>query len=236
MLMMKGEPSTLTNGRWSGSLFRLIRCGGMATPRYPSVPRLWLATALLAILPWFWSLPLSAASFTATVDRETVAVGESATLSLSFEGGEPKSIPVPPAIPNLQITDQGSSRNISIVNGQMTSSISQSFALTPMQPGDYTIPALKAEVNGQFLASQPWKLTSVKPAASVRGNEGEPLAFLKLFVPKKEVFAGEVLSVELQVYIRDGVANAERLLQNLDEFGGSPLKAAGFSVLKTAHP
>src|SRR2546426_4768781 len=30
-------------------------------------------------------------------------------------------------------------------------------------------------------------------------------------------------------------ANAERLLQNLDEFGGSPLKAEGFSVLKTAH-
>src|SRR6266581_3930656 len=203
MLMMKGERSTLINGRWSGSLFRLIR-RGTAPTGHPGAPLRRLATAILAILPWFLPLPLSAASFTATLDRETVAVGESATLSLSFEGGEPKSIPVPPAIPNLQITDQGSSRNIRIVNGQM-------------------------------LASQPLKLTAVKPAASVRGNEGEPLAFLKLFVPKKEVFVGEVLSVELQVYIRDGVANAERLLQNLDEFGSSPLKAEGFSVLKTAH-
>src|SRR6266581_7195956 len=234
MLMMKGERSTLINGRWSGSLFRLIR-RGTAPTGHPGAPLRRLATAILAILPWFLPLPLSAASFTATLDRETVAVGESATLSLSFEGGEPKSIPVPPAIPNLQITDQGSSRNIRIVNGQMTSSISQSFALTPTQPGDYSIPALNAEVNGQILTSQPLKLTAVKPAASVRGNEGEPLAFLKLFVPKKEVFVGEVLSVELQVYIRDGVANAERLLQNLDEFGSSPLKAEGFSVLKTAH-
>ena len=235
MLMMKGERSTLTNGRWSGPLFRPLVREASATTGHPGASLLRLATALLAILPWFGPLPLSAASFTATLDRETVAVGESATLSLSFEGGEPKSIPVPPAIPNLQITDQGNSRNISIVNGQMTSSISQRFALTPTQPGNYTIPALKAEVNGQIQTSQPLKLTAVKPAASVGGNDGEPLAFLKLFVPKKEVFVGEVLSVELQVYIRDGVANAERLLQNLDEFGGSPLKAEGFSVLKTAH-
>src|SRR6266566_1182609 len=123
MLMMKGERSTLTNGRWSGSLFRLSRGGGTARTRRPGASLLRFAPALLAILPWFGPLPLSGASFTATLDRETVAVGESATLSLSFEGGEPKSIPVPPAIPNLQITDQGNSRNISIVNGQMTSSI-----------------------------------------------------------------------------------------------------------------
>src|SRR2546430_2491677 len=116
MLMMKGERSTLTNGRWSGRRGRGPEGGGRRAERTadlrpptsdlgPGASLLRLAIALLAILPWFGPLPLSAASFTATLDRETVAVGESATLSLSFEGGEPKSIPVPPAIPNLQITD-----------------------------------------------------------------------------------------------------------------------------------
>src|SRR5216683_6559252 len=137
---MKDERSTLTNGRCSRPLFGLLRRERRAPTRHRGAALLRSPSALLAILPWFGPLPLSAASFTATLDRQTMVVGESATLSLGFEGGEPKSIPVPPAIPNLQITDQGSSRNISIVNGQMTSSISQSFALTPTQPGDYTIP------------------------------------------------------------------------------------------------
>jgi hypothetical protein len=61
------------------------------------------------------------------------------------------------------------------------------------------------------------------------------LAFFKVFVPKKEVYVGEVFAVEFQVYIREGVANAENILQNFDAYGGCPLKAEGVSVLKTAH-
>jgi len=112
--------------------------------------RLRAFSALLA-LPLLVCSPsrLVAASFTATLDRETVTVGESATLSLKFEGGEPKQIPSPPPIANLHVESGGSSRNISIVQGQYSSSISQTFTLTPTQPGDYTIPSLQAQIGGQ---------------------------------------------------------------------------------------
>src|SRR2546426_23710 len=80
------------------------------------------------------------------------------------------------------------------------------------------------------------KLTATLERDTVTvGKSGEQLAFMKLVVPKKEVFVGEVLAVELQVYMRDGVVNGENILQRFDEFGGSPLKVEGFSVLKTAH-
>ena len=46
---------------------------------------------------------------------------------------------------------------------------------------------------------------------------------------------GEVMAVELQVYIRDGLANGEGILQEFERYGGSPLKAEGVSILKTAH-
>src|SRR5258707_500523 len=73
-------------------------------------------------------------------------------------------------------------------------------------------------------------------SASVAADKaGEQWAFRKLVVPRKEAFVGEVLAVELQVYIRDNVANAENILQFFDGFGGAPLKAEGFSVLKTVH-
>lgn len=201
--------------------------------RSPAGLRLLFAFVVLGLGP---APPLLlAASFTATLDRETISVGESATLALKFEGGEPKAIPTPPSLPNLQVTGEGNSRNISIVNGQVSASISQNFALTPTQPGVYTIPALRAEIEGQVLMTQPLKLTAVKAGSAVADTGGEKLAFFKLFMPRKEVYVGEVVAVEFQVYVREGLANTENILQSFEQYGGCPLKAEGVSIFKTAH-
>jgi hypothetical protein len=133
------------------------------------------------------------------------------------------------------MTGEGSSRNINIDNGQFSVSIVQNFALTPTQPGEFVIPALKAEIGGQVLTTQPLKLTAVKAGSSTANGAGEQLAFFKLFVPKKEVYVGEILAVEFQVYVREGVANAENILQSFEQYGGCPLKAEGVSIFKTAH-
>jgi hypothetical protein len=179
---------------------------------------------------------LAAPSFIATLDRETVTVGETATLTLKFEGGQPSSIPAPPALPNLQIGRGFFSQSFNTdFSGQGSSAISQSFTLTPTQPGEFIIPALKAEVGGQILTTPPLKLTAVKAPTSAADGAGEKLAFFKLFVPKKEVYVGEILSVEFQVYVREGLANGDDILQGFDQFGGCPLKAEGVSIIKTAH-
>ena len=194
-----------------------------------------LVIALLAAALWLLPAGLDAASFTATLDRETLTLGESAVLTLKFEGGEPRQLPTPPALPNLQVAGEGSSRSYSLINGQMSSSTSQNFTLTPTQAGDFVIPAFRAEVGGQILTTQPLRLKAVKPSAST-ANEGAPqLAFFKLLVPKKEVYVGEVFAVEFQIYVREGVANGENILRNFDAYNGCPLKAEGVSILKTAH-
>src|ERR1035437_10045435 len=203
-------------------------------PRSRSQPGLRLLFAFLVLLGSAPSL-LRGASFTATLDRETVTVGESATLSLTFEGGQPKSPPAPPTLPNLQITGGGSSQTMRIENGQVSASIVQNFALTPTQPGEFIIPALKAEIAGQILTTQPLKLTAVKAPSTAANGAGEQLAFFKLFVPKKEVYVGETLAVEFQVYVREGVANAENILQSFEQYGGCPVTAEGVSIFKTAH-
>ena len=204
-------------------------------PRSRSRPGLRLLFALVLLLPWSARSLLCAASFTATLDRETVTVGESATLSLTFEGGQPKSFPAPPQLPNLQIAGGGSSQNMRIENGQVSSSISQTYALTPTQPGEFIIPALKAEIGGQVLTTQPLKLTAVKADSAPANAAGEKLAFFKLFVPKKEVYVGEILAVEFQACVREGLANTENILQSFEQYGGCPLKAEGVSIIKTAH-
>ena len=94
---------------------------------------------------------------------------------------------------------------------------------------------MKAEIGGQVFTNQPLKLTALKASAPAANAAGEQLAFFKLAVPKKEVYVGEILAVEFQVYVREGVANAENILQSFDQYAGCPLKAEGVSIFKTAH-
>jgi len=212
--------------------------GAGGSPAPPSSNRyfqLWRALTLAGIVLALTPGALGAANFTATLDADTVAVGETVTLTLRFEGGQPRSIPSLPDIPNLQVVPGSTEHSIILVNGQTSVAFSQTFSLTPTQPGEYRIPALTAEINGQTCASQPVALKVVKPGAAASVPAGDQLAFFKLIVPKKEIYLGEVFQVEFRVYVREGVANAENILESFDRYGGCPLKAEGFSVLKTAH-
>ena len=181
---------------------------------------------ILAVL-YLGTAPLHAVTFTASLDRDTIALGESATLSLDFDGGSPKDIPALPEIPGLQIASAGQFNQINIVNGRASSTFAYRFELTPRRNGEFVIPSLIANVNGQNLNSEPLKLSVVKPntppPAAV--NSGSELAFMKLTLPEKEVYPGEVLAARLDVYLRDDVQNFGNF-----QFTGTP--ANGFTVGK----
>jgi hypothetical protein len=176
-----------------------------------------------------WALPgtVHAATFTASLDRSTVTLGESATLSLAFGGGAPASVPLPENIPNLQIVSAGSSQNFTIINGQTSSTVSYNFTLTPRQPGDYVIPALTADVAGQRLSSSPLALKVLKPTAPPPEtiNSGSQLAFLKLVLPKKQVHVGETFAARLELYLSSQV-------QRVSASQLSAFPADGFSAGK----
>jgi len=170
---------------------------------------------------------LDAATFTATLDRDTLALGESATLSLTFENGSPRNVPAPPNVPGLQIAYVGHLSQFNSVNGETNSTVMYNFTLTPQQTGDFSIPALVADVGGQALNSQPLKLTVTQPNAPPPQavNSGSEIAFLKLSIPKNEVYAGEVLTARVDIYLRDDVQNIVNF-----QFTGTP--ANGFTVGK----
>ena len=170
---------------------------------------------------------LDAATFTASLDRDTIALGESATLSLTFEDGSPRNVPMPSNVAGLQIAYVGPSSQFSFVNGETKSTVTYNFTLTPRQAGDFVIPALQAQVNGQIMTNQPLKLTVLPPnsPSPAAVNSGSELAFMKLTLPEKEVYPGEVLAARLDVYLRNDVQNFGNF-----QFTGTP--ANGFTVGK----
>src|ERR1044071_1590406 len=178
----------------------------------------------IIIMMW---LPVLAAgaTFTATLDRDTVTLGEEATISLTFSGGSPLGAPSPPNIPGLQIDYLGQSTQISIIQGESSSTVTHNFRVVPRQTGEFVIPALTAEVNGQKLTSQPIKLKVLKPGAPPPEaiNSGSQLAFLRLVLPKKEVYVGENIVFQLELYLAGNVRNIANFQQPNFPFDGCVL-------------
>jgi hypothetical protein len=164
--------------------------------------------AALGFVVWLASDGYSrAATFAASLDRDTVTLGENATLSLTFTGGQPKDVPSPPNIPNLQIAYVGPSSQFSFINGQVSSTVTHNFVLAARQAGDYTVPAMTVQVGSETLTSQPLMLKVLKPNAPPPEavNSGTQLAFIKLVLPKQEVYVGETFVAQLQVYLNGQV-------------------------------
>src|SRR5947209_20494425 len=92
-----------------------------------------LAAVFILALAWLCASvrPVGAATFTASLDRDAIVLGETATLSLKFSGGAPKDAPSLPAIPNLQIDYVGPSSEFSFINGQVSSTVTHNFRVTP---------------------------------------------------------------------------------------------------------
>jgi hypothetical protein len=178
-----------------------------------------LATASLA----------GAASFTASLDRDTITLGEQATLSLAFEGGSPGHVPAP-SVPGLQIAQAGTSQNMSWINGAMNATVTVSFSVTPQRAGEFMIPALTADVNGQQLSTAPLKLivSMASAPSAVAVNSGSEVAFLKLNFPKQKIYSGEAIVARLELYLRDDVSG-------LNGFQLTSSPTDGFSAGKTVE-
>ncbi|HEV2331259.1 MAG TPA: BatD family protein [Verrucomicrobiae bacterium] len=184
--------------------------------------------AVLAVC-LFFTFTACAANFSASLDRGTIMMGETATLSLTFEGGQPGNVPTP-QVPGLQISHSGDSSNVSWVNGQMSTVFTVTFSVTPDHAGDYWIPAMQADLGGQRIQTQPIKLTVTPPGSpsSSQINDGSQIAFMRFNLPDKKVYPGEMIAGQLQIFIRDDAQNPQGLQL-------TAMPADGFTVGKMSQ-
>jgi hypothetical protein len=171
-----------------------------------------------------WSAP----GFTAQLDRNVVPVGESVTLSLVFEDIKPAGAPALPPLQNLTLAGSvGQSSQMTFVNGQRSESLTLTYTLVPTAPGDVVIPSISVPANGRTFTSQPIQLKIV-PANSAAANPAATLtnlAFIRLIVPKTDVYVGEPFAVEMHLY-----------WQNAQDIRMPQLRAEGFSLGQMPKP
>ncbi len=94
------------------------------------------------------ALPASAQSpaVSATVDRNTVGLGETLTLSIAVEGASGQ--PALPPLDDFQVLETSSGVQMSTVNGNTTTQTVTQYRLQPLRLGDLTIPAFQIVVDG----------------------------------------------------------------------------------------
>lgn len=154
---------------------------------------------------------VAAGQLTASLDPTTLRLGESAKLSLTFENCQPSKAPDLPSVPGLQFTYGGQSSSVQWINGRQTASQTLSYYVTAGRVGDYTIPPIVAQAGNERLTTGPLQIKVVRADAKIPGTEAQgegqgqgQAAFLKLVAPKTQVYVGEAVPVEVQLYVVSG--------------------------------
>jgi len=159
---------------------------------------------------------------TARVDRTTVPLGQTVTLTVTAEGTMRQvSAPSLPPLQAFVVQSSGSSTNMSWVNGQMSASKSWSYALVPREVGEFTIGSVEIEFDGDVYRTDPIEVAVVEgggatpPAATPErrssgvDSEGREV-FITTSVDRKRAFVDEQITLSFKFYRRINLIDRPR--------------------------
>lgn len=105
---------------------------------------------------------------TATVSPPVVSLGSDAVLTVTVQGKFRRTAaPQLPDLDDFYIHESGTSQNFSLVNGQMSSSITYTYALSPQKEGTFTIAPITFTIEDKEYTADPVTLEVTAASSSV---------------------------------------------------------------------
>ena len=214
--------------------------------------RLCAVAALLAA--GIASLGASDISVTAEMSRPEINSGEMAELQIRVTGAQQADVPQQIAVEGLQVRLSGQSTQVQMVNFKVSSSVVYSYIVMPLRTGSFTIPGVTVTADGRQFRTAPLRFavtdTRAAPPPAIQqpvqsspppfpGLQPPPrrprpapqqvdesrLAFGEISCPKKAIYAGEVVPVEIRYYFD---ANYQVQVRGKVDFGGEGVVAERF--------
>jgi hypothetical protein len=169
---------------------------------------------------------------TSELSRPEVAVGEMVELQVRVNGAQGAEVPQELPVEGLQIRLTGQSTQVQMVNFKVSSSVLYSYAILPMQAGNFTIPSVPVSAGGRQFRTPALRLTvhdrpastaatptpyipapqvippspayPQQPGARIPRPQQPPasgrIAFGEINCPKRSLYAGEMVPVEIRYY------------------------------------
>lgn len=149
-------------------------------------------------------------SFQAEVNTNTVSLGSVLQLNLQVEGAQNVSAIDLPEIEGFDVRYLGPSTQVSIINGQYTSSKTFTYSLLPLREGQFHIPSFGITIDGQTYRTQPIDVevvgssgSSIAPSNQNQSKFLKDKIFLVLKTAKQDVYLNERLPVKILLFISD---------------------------------
>ncbi len=125
----------------------------------------------------------AAATLTQHIDPPEANVGDEVTVTFSVQNGSGANIRLP-NVDGLQLAGTSTQTNFTIINGSMSSAVSQVFTIVPTRTGTFTIPAFDVPLqDGGVLHSQPMTLKVVAGGAPSSPNGSAPSGLGPVMMP-----------------------------------------------------
>lgn len=191
-------------------------CEGRILRLKPKMKRVvWGAAYIFLALNFVFCAWAKEVDFEATVDRNRVVLGESLQLNLTFNGT--RSVPAMelPVMDGFQARYLGPSTRMSIVNGQMSSSVTHIYTFLPLKTGTFQIGPLHFEYNGDTYKSNPVSVEVVESSEKVskessddgfakdapEAQELKERVFLVLRPEKDKIYLNETIRVIVRLFV-----------------------------------
>ncbi len=170
---------------------------------------------LIAIITAFCILmpavsPAKEIMFQASLDRNIIYLDQTAQLSLQFDGSSKLPAPDVPQISGLQSRYLGPSTRMSIVNGQMSSSVTHSYRIVPTKTGKFTIGPLTVEHKDNTYSSNKLTLEVLDSASRRHGRSNtqrQPApnvsdrVFVEMHTAKDKLYVNEITPLTIKLFI-----------------------------------
>lgn len=150
-------------------------------------------------------------NFEISVDAARISLGDTTTLNLTFN--DTQNIPVfnVPPMEAIEVRYQGPATRVSIINGQMSSSITHIYTIFPLKAGIYTLGPWKFDFHGDTYTSgtltlevaqgQVQKNTTSGSSEQDIANDISDRVFLVIQPKKNKLYLNEVSTLTIKLYV-----------------------------------
>jgi hypothetical protein len=178
--------------------------------------------ALLALVLLLASATPALAATRAWLDRSRTAMGQPVVLNLQSDGdiGQPDLSPLDA---DFEVVDTASSRQMEMVNGRISRSVTLAITLQPKRTGELSVPSL--QIQGQPTAVLGLRVTDA-PAA----QPGSSNAYIETVVDDLTPYVQQTVGVTLRLYYAVPLVSGQL---DIDPPQGTSLQRVGDDVQST---
>ncbi len=160
----------------------------------------------LLLLPLFSLTARAEISVEASLSSHSFPIDSAAKLTITVTGARSADIEIK-EIDGLQFHNRGQSNRINIINGNYSSSISNSYVVQPLQPGTYTIPPISITTGKETVQTEPitFQVTAIGqgPQANKQNTNTSPSENNVAFILVSEIgrhYTGEIVPLKIKAY------------------------------------